>query len=172
MRSLIMKSAFILIFGFTLTMTVNLNRLAGADSPTTSTQESAELQNYREQIGRVLEEQGKYLLSAEALQLMKAELAKPFAVGGKIREIPLSPRDLAAGWELFIEDQKLRAVAEITQGNVEAGTANYAVVTVRIAGEERSLAITVQPQGRRIPLSEIGKLKASDEDLRKAGLKP
>jgi hypothetical protein len=149
--------------------------MAGAETAPIAAPSSAELDRCRDQIREILRVQGAAVLAADALQALDAELSKPFAVGGRSREHPLPPRDLAAGWELFVQPGEIQAVAEITLGDVQGGRAQFAVVTVRIAGpqgEDRRLTVTVRPAGRRVPLEELDRLKVDDDVLRKAGVKP
>ena len=144
----------------TILSILTVNQFVRAGETDLGGEKYLETRHCRDQIRQVLRDQGSQVLSADALRLLEAELEKPFAVGGKQGGkdgIPLDtgtiPTDLGTGWELFVQGDRIRAIAEFTQGEVHSNLAQEVAVTVLITpgeGEGRRLTIDVWPLARRI----------------------
>jgi hypothetical protein len=174
-----MKPSIITPIVLAILSILTMDQFARAGDTDIAGQTDREMRHCRDQIRQVLREQGSQVLSAEALRLLEAEWEKPFAVGGKQggkNGIPLDtgtiPTDLGAGWELFVQGDRIRAIAEFTQGDVHSGLAQKIAVIVLITpgeGEGRRLTIDVWPLARRVDCKDPKEFMPSDETLRKAG---
>jgi hypothetical protein len=148
--------------------------IAACVSSAMGADDNVELRGVREAIAATLDQYGRFLNEGVVLRA-KAELEKPFAVGGKSTDMSATPNDLHTGWEVFSEQGSVRAVIYFSEGDARAGAAEHVTITVTISGAERqyrSLALHVRPRGQLMSPAEMQQLDMTEKILRQSRPKP